>query len=175
MWEWSLTTDDCVHRAMYYNRWLCPQSCALQQMTVSTQLCAFTNDCVHRAMYYNRWLCPLLALGYQPTSYKRWHCPQGYVLQKMTVSTMHWAMDSKPVLSDRSISLSSKIWLMHSLVTSISSMLVNHGPSQQSSKEEYEPWKWVSWWFEPSQPQRITSGLNTNFTLSPSYSFHKSS
>ena len=35
--------------------------------------------------------------------------------------------------------------------------------------------KLVSWCFEPSQPQRITSGLNTNFTLSPSYSFHKSS
>ena len=34
--------------------------------------------------------------------------------------------------------------------------------------------KLVSWCFEPSQPQRITSGLNTNFTLSPSYSFHKS-
>ena len=33
----------------------------------------------------------------------------------------------------------------------------------------------VSWCFEPSQPQRITSGLNTNFTLSPSQSFHKSS
>ena len=33
----------------------------------------------------------------------------------------------------------------------------------------------VSWCFEPSQPQRITSGLNTSFTLSPSYSFHKSS
>ena len=33
----------------------------------------------------------------------------------------------------------------------------------------------VGWCFEPSQPQRITSGLNTNFTLSPSYSFHKSS
>ena len=33
----------------------------------------------------------------------------------------------------------------------------------------------VSWSFEPSQPQGITSGLNTNFTLSPSYSFHKSS
>ena len=31
------------------------------------------------------------------------------------------------------------------------------------------------WCFEPSQPQRITSGLNTNLTLSPSYSFHKSS
>ena len=29
--------------------------------------------------------------------------------------------------------------------------------------------------FEPIQPRRITSGLNTNFTLSPSYSFHKSS
>ena len=35
--------------------------------------------------------------------------------------------------------------------------------------------KLVSWCFEPSQPQRTTSGLNTNFTLSPSYSFHKSS
>ena len=33
----------------------------------------------------------------------------------------------------------------------------------------------VSWCFEPSQPQRITSGLNTNFTISPSYSIHKSS
>ena len=32
----------------------------------------------------------------------------------------------------------------------------------------------VSWCLEPSQPQRITSGLNTNFTLSTGYSFHKS-
>ena len=33
----------------------------------------------------------------------------------------------------------------------------------------------VSWCLEPSQPLRITSGLKTNFTLSPSHSFHKSS
>ena len=33
--------------------------------------------------------------------------------------------------------------------------------------------KLVSWCSEPSQPQRITSGLNTNFTLSPSYPFHQ--
>ena len=32
----------------------------------------------------------------------------------------------------------------------------------------------VSWCFEPSQPQRITSGLNINFNQAPSYSFHKS-
>ena len=32
----------------------------------------------------------------------------------------------------------------------------------------------VSGYFEPSQPQRITSGLNTNFNLSLSHSFHKS-
>ena len=32
----------------------------------------------------------------------------------------------------------------------------------------------VSWCFEPGQPQRITSGLNTNLTLSPTYSFYKS-
>ena len=47
----------------------------------------------------------------------------------------------KPVWIDESISLSSKIRLMRSLVTSSSCMLVNHGPSQQSSKEEYKPWK----------------------------------
>ena len=28
----------------------------------------------------------------------------------------------------------------------------------------------MSWCIEPSQPQRITSGLKTNFSLSPSYS-----
>ena len=37
----------------------------------------------------------------------------------------------KPVWIDKSNSLSSKIRLI----------LVNHGPSQQSSKEEYKPWK----------------------------------
>ena len=29
----------------------------------------------------------------------------------------------------------------------------------------------VSWCFEPSRPQRITLGMNTNFTRSQSYSF----
>ena len=32
----------------------------------------------------------------------------------------------------------------------------------------------ISWCFEPNQPQRITSGLKTNFGVSQSYSFHKS-
>ena len=45
----------------------------------------------------------------------------------------------KPVWIDKSISLSSKIRLMRSLVTSI--FLYACGPSQQSSKEEYKPWK----------------------------------
>ena len=31
----------------------------------------------------------------------------------------------------------------------------------------------VSWCFEPSQPQRMTSGLKRNFSLSPSYSLNK--
>ena len=43
----------------------------------------------------------------------------------------------KPVWIDKSISPSSKIRLMRSLVTSI----FLYGPSQQSSKEEYKPWK----------------------------------
>ena len=33
----------------------------------------------------------------------------------------------------------------------------------------------VGWCFEPSQPQRIISGLETNFSLSPSYSAQRSS
>ena len=37
---------------------------------------------------------------------------------------------------DRSISLSSNIWLRHSLGTSIFCMFVNHGPSQQSCKKD---------------------------------------
>ena len=32
----------------------------------------------------------------------------------------------------------------------------------------------VTWYFEPSQPQKIISGLKTNFNLSPNYSTHKS-
>ena len=43
----------------------------------------------------------------------------------------------KPLWNDRSISFSSKIRLSHPSPC----MLVNHGPSQQSSKEEYKPWK----------------------------------
>ena len=35
----------------------------------------------------------------------------------------------------------SKIRLLRSFVTSIFLYAVNHGPSQQSCKEEYEPWK----------------------------------
>ena len=48
----------------------------------------------------------------------------------------------KPVWIDKSISLSSKIRLMRSTLSLPSScMFVNHAPSQQSSKEEYKPWK----------------------------------
>ena len=39
------------------------------------------------------------------------------------------------------IFVSSEIRLMRSLVASISCLLLNHGPSRQSSKEEYKPWK----------------------------------
>ena len=43
----------------------------------------------------------------------------------------------KSVWIDKSIRLSSKIRLMRSLVT----LIFLYGPSQQSSKEEYKPWK----------------------------------
>ena len=45
---------------------------------------------------------------------------------------------------------------------------------KSDSKYAWPLTRLVSWCFEPSQPQRITSGLNTNFTLSPSRSFYKS-
>ena len=44
----------------------------------------------------------------------------------------------KAVWNDRSISLSSKIRMMRSLVTSILLYACNHGPSQQSSKQEIQ-------------------------------------
>ena len=47
----------------------------------------------------------------------------------------------KPIWIDKSISLSSKIRLMPSLVTSIFLYACNHGPSQQSSQEEFKPLK----------------------------------
>ena len=47
----------------------------------------------------------------------------------------------KPVRNDRSISLSSKIRLVHSLATSILLNVVNHGPSEQTCEEEFKPWK----------------------------------
>ncbi|WP_419585556.1 hypothetical protein, partial [Thiolapillus sp.] len=47
----------------------------------------------------------------------------------------------KPVWIDKSISLSSKIQLMRSVVTSIFLYACESWPSQQSSKEEYKPWK----------------------------------
>ena len=47
----------------------------------------------------------------------------------------------KPVWNDRSISLSSKIRLMHSLVTFIFLYACEYRPPQQSSKEDYKPWK----------------------------------
>ena len=43
----------------------------------------------------------------------------------------------KPVWDDGNISLSSKIPLMSHLSSCV---LINHGPSQQSCKEEYELW-----------------------------------
>ena len=49
----------------------------------------------------------------------------------------------KPIWNDRSLSPSSKIRLMTCAALSHPSfcMLVNHGPSQQSLKGEYKPWK----------------------------------
>ena len=47
----------------------------------------------------------------------------------------------KQVWNDRSISLNFKIRLMRSFSHPSSCTLVNHGPSQQNSKEEYKPWK----------------------------------
>ena len=46
---------------------------------------------------------------------------------------------------------------------------------QGGNISKFKQGRLVSQCFKPSQPQRITSGPNTNFTLSPSQSFHKSS
>jgi len=45
--------------------------------------------------------------------------------------------------------------------------------TQQQKQCKRRNKKKVSWCFEPSQPQRITSGLNKNFTISKSYCKHR--
>ena len=65
-----------------------------------------------------------------------------------------------------------KIWVINCSIQSswLVSKLVSVWVSEWVRQRESE---WVRECFEPSQPQRITSGLKKNFTLTPSYSFHK--
>ena len=79
---------------------------------------------------------------------------------------------------------SNKIWhghlhpLNHSCIILMYNMLNTALEKQTQVKTCFVQWvvwsEWVSWCFESCQPQRIISGLKTNFSLSPSYSFHKS-
>ena len=50
-----------------------------------------------------------------------------------------------------------------------------HRDGGRGQRERETERELVSWCFEPCQLQTITSGLNTSFILSPTYSFHKSS
>ena len=79
---------------------------------------------------------------------------------------------------------SNKIWhghlqsLNHCCIILMYNMLNTALEKQTKVKTRFIQWvvrsEWVSWCFESCQPQRIISGLKTNFSLSPSYSFHKS-
>ena len=67
--ELCISTDDCVHTAMYYKRWLCPLRYVLQEMTVSTGLRATMDDWalayhkeVSLALHYMRYVWCLLGL-----------------------------------------------------------------------------------------------------------------
>ena len=74
----------------------------------------------------------------------------------------------KPVWNDRTISLSSKIRLMHSLVTSIflfacESWILTAELQKRIPAMEMQL---VSWCFEPSQPQRITCSATARYYTS---------
>ena len=56
-----------------------------------------------------------------------------------------------------------------------SSIRFHHISSKASTRRHCSWQPLVSWYFEPSQPQRITSQPKTTFTLSPIYSACKSS
>ena len=78
----------------------------------------------------------------------------------------------KPAWIDKSISLSSKIRLMRSLVTSIFLYACESWTLTAELQRRIQAMKMrcykkiVSWCFEPSQPQRITSGLPQNIRIS---------
>ena len=65
----------------------------------------------------------------------------------------------------------SKAWFK---TISTRTCLFLHFPSSSKLRSISAVRRSLSWCFEPSQPQRMTSGLNTNFILSPGYSFYKS-
>ena len=65
----------------------------------------------------------------------------------------------------------SKAWFK---TISTRTCLFLHFPSSSKLRSISAVRRSLSWCFEPSQPQRMTSGLNTNFILSPGYSFLKS-
>ena len=93
-------------------------------------------------------------------------------LSKLTISTLtvvpRWALCPVSLLtnfrSDHHVVL---YWLVECTMIWTSCYTVLAGRMHDVSL-------FVRWCLDPSQPQRITSGLKTNFTLSPSYLFHKS-
>ena len=92
---------------------------------------------------------------------------QNIALQSSTSSR------KKPTLEMSSFILSSR-GIQHHFSPASSSKTNKHTNKQQQENPVcYE--QLVSWCFEPSQPQRITSELNTNFILSPNYSVNTSS
>ena len=75
-----------------------------------------------------------------------------------------------------------KTWeiMLHSVTSKQKILFFSNNKSRTSSALLSIQHPWMSQtqtdqWLQLNQPHRITSGLNTNFTLSPSYSFHKSS
>ena len=74
---------------------------------------------------------------------------------------------------------SQKLWRQTNIFVWEKYLPICHSRWELSIISSMATFIWVSWlfiwYFEPSQPQRIVSGLKTNFTLSPNYSAHKSS
>ena len=100
-----------------------------------------------------------------------------------------WLMTEEEIFSTAYLSLKKSSFLYRGVNQALPKLTTFRVPSvlqsPPSPRSRMQGYKWsqlyicfswlVSLCFEPGEPQRITSGLNKNFTLSPCYSFHKSS
>ena len=147
---------------------------ALANIRYTSKVCV----CVQQLQCWNSrqepWLlcwCPTTPMGFMANTCS---CSLGEIITKVS-----WKARLRSVgySADDKIATSSRHFFPSAASLSSSWPVVTHLCKNGHACSRYSVLmlpvsQFVSGCFQPSQPQRITSGLKTNFSISPSYSFH---